>query len=169
MKIRNLWDYVAASLLLSLVVVTIAAVSMRYFFGSPLQWTEEVSGLLMIWIVMIGGVAAERDKEHLSIPLLLDCLPKKAGALINFIVAAASIVGLLYMAYLAYRLAMMAQFKRTQILQISWFWIDIAVTVGAIGIAGYLAFSLIGHIRELRSKTPPEATPLSTARPEKNL
>lgn len=169
MKIRNLWDYVAASLLLSLVVVTIAAVSMRYFFGSPLQWTEEVSGLLMIWIVMIGGVAAERDKEHLSIPLLLDCLPKKAGALINFIVAAASIVGLLYMAYLAYRLAMMAQFKRTQILQISWFWIDIAVTVGAIGIAGYLAFSLIGHIRELRSKTPPEATSLSTARPEKNL
>ena len=169
MKIRNLCDYVAASLLLSLVVVTIAAVSMRYFFGSPLQWTEEVSGLLMIWIVMIGGVAAERDKEHLSIPLLLDCLPKKAGALINFIVAAASIVGLLYMAYLAYRLAMMAQFKRTQILQISWFWIDIAVTVGAIGIAGYLAFSLIGHIRELRSKTPPEATSLSTARPEKNL
>ena len=161
MRIAKLWDYAAASILLALVVITIMAVTMRYFFGSPIQWTEEVSGLLMVWIVMIGGVAAERDKEHLSIPLLLDCLPKKAGALINLLVSAVSIAGLLYMAFLAYRLAMMAQFKRTQILQISWFWIDIAVTVGAVGIAGYLTFSLIGHARDLKRNEQPRTTTLS--------
>lgn len=161
MKLGKLWDYAAACILLALVVITIAAVSMRYFFGSPLQWTEEVSSLLMIWIVMIGGVAAERDKEHLSIPLLLDCLPKKASNLINLLVSAASIVGLLYMAFLAYQLAMMAQFKRTQILQISWFWIDIAVTVGAVGIAGYLVFGLVGYARELKGKEQMQATPVA--------
>ncbi|WP_324730618.1 TRAP transporter small permease [Pseudomonas paeninsulae] len=158
MKLGKLWDYAAAGILLALVVITITAASMRYFFDSPLQWTEEVSGLLMIWVVMIGGVAAERDKEHLSISLLLDCLPKKAGNLINLLVSAVSILGLLYMAFLAYTLSMMAQFKRTQILQISWFWIDIAVTVGAIGIAGYLAFSLVGYARELKRTDQPEAT-----------
>ena len=161
MKIAKLWDYAAASILLTLVVITILAVTMRYFIGSPLQWTEEVSGLLMVWIVMIGGIAAERDKEHLSIPLLLDCLPKKASDLINLLVCAVSIAGLLYMAYLAYRLAMMAQFKRTQILQISWFWIDIAVTVGAVGIAGYLTFSLVGYARDLKRKEQPQTTALS--------
>jgi TRAP-type C4-dicarboxylate transport system permease small subunit len=161
MKIAKLWDYAAASILLALVVITITAVTMRYFFGSPLQWTEEVSGLLMVWIVMIGGVAAERDKEHLSIPLLLDCLPKKASNLINLVVCAVSIAGLLYMAFLAYQLAMMAQFKRTQILQISWFWIDIAVTVGAVGIAGYLTFSLVGYARDLKRKEPSPTPPLS--------
>ncbi|VVO43829.1 TRAP transporter small permease [Pseudomonas fluorescens] len=162
MKIAKFWDYAAACILLTLVVITITAVTMRYFFGSPLQWTEEVSGLLMVWIVMIGGVAAERDKEHLSIPLLLDCLPKKASNLINFLVCAVSIAGLLYMAFLAYQLAMMAQFKRTQILQVSWFWIDIAVTVGAVGIAGYLTFSLIDYARDFMRKEQPQTTPLSS-------
>lgn len=169
MKIAKLWDYTAASILLALVVITITAVTMRYFFGSPLQWTEEVSGLLMVWIVMIGGVAAERDKEHLSIPLLLDCLPKKAGTLINLLVCAVSIAGLLYMAFLAYELAMMAKFKRTQILQISWFWIDIAVTVGAVGIAGYLTFSLVDYARDLTRKEPLRTPPLSLDNQERNV
>ncbi|MCV5676267.1 TRAP transporter small permease subunit, partial [Escherichia coli] len=35
---------------------------MRYFIGQPLQWTEEMSGMLMIWVVMLGGVVAERDR-----------------------------------------------------------------------------------------------------------
>lgn len=169
MKIAKLWNYAAACILLALVVITIAAVAMRYFFASPLQWTEEISGLLMVWIVMIGAIAAERDKEHLSIPLLLDCLPKKAGSLINLVVCAVSIAGLLYMAFLAYKLAMMAQFKRTQILQISWFWIDIAVTVGAIGIAGYMTFSLIGYARDLKRKEQPLITPHSSDRQERNV
>ncbi|MBA1681474.1 TRAP transporter small permease, partial [Escherichia coli] len=33
--------------------------------------------------------------------------------------------------------------KTTQILKISWFWIDIAVTVGAIGVACFTALQLI--------------------------
>ncbi|MFR4486888.1 MAG: hypothetical protein ACLT78_07850 [Escherichia coli] len=26
---------------------------MRYFICQPLQWTEEMSGMLMIWVVML--------------------------------------------------------------------------------------------------------------------
>ena len=64
----------AALALFILVIMTIAAVFMRYFVGQPIQWTEEMSGLLMIWVVMLGGVVAERDRAHLTIPFVVDCL-----------------------------------------------------------------------------------------------
>ncbi|MCX1382035.1 TRAP transporter small permease subunit, partial [Escherichia coli] len=48
-------EFSAAFALFVLVVVTIGAVFMRYFIGQPLQWTEEMSGMLMIWVVMLGG------------------------------------------------------------------------------------------------------------------
>lgn len=68
-------EFSAAFALFVLVVVTIGAVFMRYFIGQPLQWTEEMSGMLMIWVVMLGGVVAERDRAHLTIPFLMEMLP----------------------------------------------------------------------------------------------
>ncbi len=52
------------------------------------------------------------------------------------------------MAYLAYGLSMRAQYKLTQILQISWFWIDIAVTVGCAVMAVYTLARVYRHFRE---------------------
>ncbi|MGH7005853.1 MAG: TRAP transporter small permease, partial [Alphaproteobacteria bacterium] len=60
---------------------------MRYFIGQPLQWTEEISGLLMVWIVMIGGISAERTDQHLAIPILVEKLSPKIAASINFVVS----------------------------------------------------------------------------------
>ena len=114
-------EFSAAFALFVLVVVTIGAVFMRYFIGQPLQWTEEMSGMLMIWVVMLGGVVAERDRAHLTIPFLMEMLPGKLRRVIAVLVALLSIALLLYMAWLGYRLAEMAQFKVTQILKVSWF------------------------------------------------
>ena len=136
-------EFSAAFALFVLVVVTIGAVFMRYFIGQPLQWTEEMSGMLMIWVVMLGGVVAERDRAHLTIPFLMEMLPGKLRRVIAVLVALLSIALLLYMAWLGYRLAEMAQFKVTQILKVSWFWIDLAVPVGALATAIYTLYWLI--------------------------
>lgn len=162
-NIGKLWNWGAAVALLMLVLITIAAVVMRYVFNAPLQWTEEISGLLMIWIVMIGAVAAERDNQHLTIPLLPDALPHRLGAALNMITSAASIAVLVYMAYLAYGLSMRAQYKLTQILQISWFWIDIAVAVGCGVMAVYTLMRVVRHCRACVCADKPEAAPLPDA------
>ena len=74
-----------------------------------------MSGMLMIWVVMLGGVVAERDRAHLTIPFLMEMLPGKLRRVIAVLVAVLSIALLLYMAWLGYRLAEMAQFKVTQL------------------------------------------------------
>lgn len=136
-------EVAAVLTLFILVIMTIAAVIMRYCLNMPLQWTEEVSGLLMIWVVMFGAVVAERDNTHLSIPFLADALTPRGQRVLTLFVSLISIVLLIVMALSAWKLAAGTAFKTTQILKISWFWIDIAVMVGAIGIACFTALHLI--------------------------
>ncbi len=50
--------------------------------------------------------------------------------------------------WLGYRLAEMAQFKVTQILKVSWFWIDLAVPVGALATAIYTLYWLINDTKQ---------------------
>lgn len=149
-KFGRLWGWAAGLPLFVLVLITIAAVFMRYVVGQPLQWTEEVSGLLMVWIIMIGAVAAEREDAHLTIPLLPDALPRRIGLAMNVVVSLFSIVILVYMAWLAWQLAGRAQYKLTQILGVSWFWIDIAVTVGCAMMAFYTGLRVLRHLRQMR-------------------
>ncbi|WP_058911351.1 TRAP transporter small permease [Entomohabitans teleogrylli] len=128
-------DIAAVMTLLVLVVMTTIGVIMRYCLNTPLQWSEEMSGLLMIWVVMLGGIVAERDRVHLSIPFVVDALPTAARRLAQALISLISAGLLVAVAWLAWKLAQGTAFKVTQILKISWFWIDIAVTVGALGIA----------------------------------
>lgn len=66
---------VMTCLALMVVVVTWQVVS-RYVLGDPSQWTEEVARMLLIWVGLLGGVYAYREKAHLG----LDLLRHKVGA-----------------------------------------------------------------------------------------
>lgn len=115
----------------ALVLLTFAAVVARYVFGSPIAWTEEASGFLMIWIVMIGAIACEAGRHHLTIDLLENALKGALRRGFQIIVGLTSIGLLLFMAWQAWALALTTTFKKTQILGISWFWLDLAVVIGA--------------------------------------
>ncbi|MBB4265788.1 TRAP transporter small permease [Roseospira visakhapatnamensis] len=143
-RISSVFAGVALAVLVSM---TIASVIARYVFAAPFHWAEEISGLLMIWIIMIGAVSAERDNQHLSIPVFTDLLPARPRAALALVTGGLSMVVLAYCGYLAYGLAMGSQYKLTGVLQISWFWIDLAVPFGA---AGIVAFMLAKWIRDVR-------------------
>lgn len=134
--------FIAGGALAVLVAITVLSVVARYVFDSPLYWLEEVSGLLMIWIVMVGAVVTERDRQHLTIPMLTDRLPRRLNAAVEVAVTALSVVVLAYVGWLGWRLALGASGKLTDVLQISWFWIDVAVTVGAAGVAVCMALAI---------------------------
>lgn len=66
---------VTACMALMVVVVTWQVVS-RYALGDPSPWTEEVARMLLIWVGLLGGVYAYREKAHLG----LDLLHQKVGS-----------------------------------------------------------------------------------------
>jgi TRAP-type C4-dicarboxylate transport system permease small subunit len=65
---------VTTCMAMMVIVVTWQVVS-RYALGDPSQWTEEVARMLLIWVGLLGGVYAYREKAHLG----LDLLHQKVG------------------------------------------------------------------------------------------
>lgn len=57
-----------------LVVVTLAvtgfSVFRRYVLGRPLTWSDELSGFLVVAIVMLGAAEVLRKGEHVSVDIL---------------------------------------------------------------------------------------------------
>jgi len=57
-----------------LVVFTLAmtgySVFQRYVLGTPLTWTDELSGFLVVAIVMLGAAEALRKGDHIAVDLL---------------------------------------------------------------------------------------------------
>ncbi|MEX0758224.1 MAG: TRAP transporter small permease subunit [Tistlia sp.] len=69
--LRRLLDAAAALLLASVLAVTVARVVARYLLGVSMPWSEELTRLLFVWLVLIG---ASRT-THLRI----DILPERLG------------------------------------------------------------------------------------------
>ena len=144
--------WIASILLAVLIVLFNAAVLMRYVFHQPIHFTEELSALLLIWIVMVGAIAAEHENQHLSITVLTDLMRERPRQLLGLLTDILSVVVLLFVAWLGWRLANTVQFKITSILRISWFWIDLAVPVGAAGAAVTMAGRAARTFKRLRMR-----------------
>lgn len=125
-----------------LVLMTAVAVLARYIFGVPFAWTEEVSGILMIWIVMVGAISCEANRQHLTIDLLENAMKGLPRRLMVFVVNLASVGLLAFMSWQGWALAKATAFKKTQILGVSWFWLDLAIVIGAGGTALVMAWRL---------------------------
>lgn len=87
--IRRGLDWAAALLLLAILAVTSARVVGRYVLGAGLPWSEELTRLLFIWLVLVGAART----RHMAIDLLPNLWPRVAVGLKLF--AAALGVGLL--------------------------------------------------------------------------
>src|SRR5690625_6863130 len=86
-RLLNLiFDVFLGLLLGALVLITVGGVFMRYVMNSPWHWTEELSGLLMAWIVFIGVYNAERDRENLTIDFFVQIFNKHTRKLIAIII-----------------------------------------------------------------------------------
>jgi len=111
-----------------------------------------MSGLLMVWIVFLGMAVAERQETNLTISFITDAMRPKLSALVNLVMCVASVVLLVYMAWLGYKLAGSVQMRVTQILKVSLYWLYIAVPVGAVLTAVFTLPQIKRHAATLFGK-----------------
>lgn len=128
-----------------LVVIVAASVVARYVLGSPLSWTEEAAGLLMVWIVMISAISAETRGDQLTIDIIESHLSPGGRRVLGLIVGVLSIGILGVIAWYGWVLAEASVVRRTNILKVSWFWIYLPVTLGALGLIAVTILRLIGR------------------------
>jgi TRAP-type C4-dicarboxylate transport system permease small subunit len=99
-------QFLSAYVLLS-VMISLMALDpiMRYLFGAPFFWSNEVTTYLMVAMVFNGFGIALLTGQHISINLIFDRLPPKAKNLMWIII---SVAGLFYACLIGYALTLLA-------------------------------------------------------------
>lgn len=141
-------DTLANLAILAIVLITVLAVFTRYLLNSPILWVEEILIALYLWAIMLGGASAMKSRRHISIDVFFVMLPKKAQRYAQYVNDVICIVVLVTFGWLGLQLALESGDKITPILQISYFYVDLAVPVGCFWMALYLLGHLVNDLRK---------------------
>ena len=74
------------SLLLGMMLLAVGQIVAREIFNTGFVWADEAIKLIVLWLAMVGSIAAARENRHIRIDLLSHLLPRKAVALTRVIV-----------------------------------------------------------------------------------
>lgn len=95
------WFSASVAKLVLAVMASVVVISVvgRYLFNSPLAFTNELSGSLMIPLTFLGLAYVQRKRGHVWVELLFDRLPGNAQ---KPILVAVYLVAIVFIAYFAY-------------------------------------------------------------------
>jgi C4-dicarboxylate transporter DctQ subunit len=91
------WAMVVLGSVMTLVILI--QVFFRYVVYLPVPWTEELARYLMVWMGMLGAVAALRQGRHIGVRVLVERLPKGTYDYVVPLVQAAEIGFLLLLGW----------------------------------------------------------------------
>lgn len=130
----------AAGLLLILVILSVSAVALRYIVGNPLSWSEELSVLMLLWIIMIGAVYAKRKNAMLCMDIIYNLMPARLRGILDVVQELVHCTLFCLMIVYGYKLAVHVGSKTMPLLGLPVFWLYLSLPVGA---AGLLIVSLL--------------------------
>ncbi|HBH28128.1 MAG TPA: TRAP transporter small permease [Desulfofustis sp.] len=149
--ISNLDLILAGFFLCITVLVVIVNVALRYLFHGGIYWAEEVATTAFIWSVFVGAAAAYRYKMHIGIDFITKIGPHPWRALIAVIIDALMLAINGYIVYLSIFFIQSNKLKRTPVLDIPAFYVNLALTVGFTLMTLYALMFLYRDIRKLFS------------------
>lgn len=93
---RWLENLLLMGLLLVMLGLGGAQIVLRNFLGGGMSWADEALRLLLLWLALLGAVAASRDDRHISIDVLGRVLPPRwrlaAGVVVSLFTAGVCLV-----------------------------------------------------------------------------
>ncbi len=79
-----------------MIVLGAAQILLRNLLGAGFPWADETLRLLVLWVAMLGAVAASRENRHIRIDVITRFLPGRAqlaiGLCLDVLTAAVSAV-----------------------------------------------------------------------------
>jgi len=120
----------AALLVVAEIVVLFSGVSARYLFQRPLIWSDELAGILFLWLAMLGSVTAFQRGEHMRMTAFVGLVPPRVRAFFDVLAIAAPLAFLALVLQPAYEFASDEAFVSTPALDVSNLWRAAALPVG---------------------------------------
>src|SRR3954452_18339064 len=73
----------AALLVVAEIIVLLAGILARYVFHAPIVWSDELAGMLFLWLAMLGSVIAFQRGEHMRMTAIVGMLQPRARAFLD--------------------------------------------------------------------------------------
>ena len=103
--LARLIEIPAALLVLADIIVLLAGVVSRYILHTPLIWSDELAGVLFLWLAMLGSVVALHKGEHMRMTAIVGMMNPKMRSFFDLIAVAAAVAFLALIAHPAYDFA----------------------------------------------------------------
>lgn len=142
--------YLACLLLAVIASLGLWQVVARFVFSQPSTWTEESMRRLLIWMVMLGVVAAFRQGALVSVDLMLRLSRGAWRHTVRTIITSVNLAFLSVVLYFGIDLVWRVRFQTFASMDISMGWGYAALPVGALlGLVAVIAHHLDPHDDEL--------------------
>ena len=101
-RLLNEWlgpavDWAVGVIVGGLVIMVGSGVLSRYFLNYSLAWSDELAGLLFVWLTLLGSVAACRRRTHMVIGFLPRYLGPRGQRVVGLYVLTSILVFLGFM------------------------------------------------------------------------
>ncbi len=120
----------AALLVLAEIGVLLSGVVSRYVFHQPLIWTDELAGILFLWLAMLGSVVAFRRAEHMRMTAIVAMAGPRTRAFLETLALVAGLVFVSLVLHPAYEFASEEVFVQTPALELNNAWRAAALPIG---------------------------------------
>ncbi len=122
----------------AIVALTIAQVGFRYLLGAPLIWSEELSKLLLVWMVFLGAAAIAFDGKHLDVDVVFKALPRPARTAVRWLNLAVAVAFFAAMGWYALDIIEIESWASLGATGLSAAWVRAPAAVGAVLIIAFL-------------------------------
>ena len=126
----NRWALIL--LLAAMAVIIFVNVALRYLTSQSLEWAEEVSRHMMIWLTFLGAGPVLRYGGHIAVENLQDALPSKLAVAMRAVVAALLFGFFGFMVWFGWLYMQRTQFQMTAATQIPFSYIYSAMLIGGV-------------------------------------
>lgn len=144
---------VACALLAIISCLGLWQVAARFILEQPSTWTEEAMRRLLIWMVLLGVVAAMRQGAMVSVDLMLRLSRGAWRRTVRRLIALANLSFLATVAWFGIELASRVRFQTFASMDLAMSWAYAALPVGAV----------LGMVAVLANYVDPQFSELDTA------
>lgn len=142
----NRWALIL--LLAAMAVIIFVNVALRYLTNQSIEWAEEVSRHMMIWLTFLGAGPVLRYGGHIAIENLQDALPRSFAVAIRAFVAVLLFAFFGFMVWYGWLYMGRTMFQLTAATQIPFAYIYAAMPVGGVLLLVHWALIVRDYVLE---------------------
>jgi len=144
--------FVGGTMLMGMMLLTAIDVFLRYFFGTPIQGSMEITQFMMCLLVTFGIVYCAVRKGHIRVELVLIHLPRRANRVLNMIAYSSSAIFFILISWQTFLHAKTSTKLTSPVLFIPVYPFVYAVSIGMALLALVFIRSMVESIHEVMKK-----------------